>query len=638
MKRSLALILSLVLIFSCIGIPAIAAEASPISNMTALFTKPEGNFYNYAPCMVQIDENTKYVYYCANQSSGEIIDYICWRKATRQGNSWVWSNENVAFGPSTGTWDECHVCDPDIVKGAFKYNGHEYTWAMTYLGVAQWDCNANQIGIAFADSIEGPWVKFDQNPIIGYTNTTTWGTGQDSMVSLDMNGRFRIIYRDSDGVDDYCRYKDFDFSGAEAYTATEPTTVTRNGLTDGISHTCSSHVVYDPVKELYYMAAEHVWDESKRCCRETLIANLDKTNFESGTGTWDIVYRFNQGNTGYAGNHNASIARDAYGRLWDSNRLPVVMSSSTEEGLWSFKLNEATLDVSTLHSSTQFQNGHAYKLVNKETGYVLDNWSTDNGSACYAYEWTGAENQQWIFINRGGNNYKLLNRWTGKALDNYANDTPQIVYVWDDVASMDQNWEITPISDTYYKLTNISTGLSLTNIVAQNGAEVTAQTYDGSDRQLWEIVDLGLAYQYTQTISPGKTYQIINSATGDVLDNWNSENGTTCYSYNWTGVDNQKWIVNSTDTENTFSVINKWTHKALDNYDSVNGSVAYVWDYVQGIDQHWQIVSIGDGCFKIVNQKTQKALTQSIQGNGNAIFCWDYNNVPSQIWHFVEIE
>ena len=102
MKRSLALILSLVLIFSCIGIPAIAAEASPISNMTALFTKPEGNFYNYAPCMVQIDENTKYVYYCANQSSGEIIDYICWRKATRQGNSWVWSNENVAFGPSTG--------------------------------------------------------------------------------------------------------------------------------------------------------------------------------------------------------------------------------------------------------------------------------------------------------------------------------------------------------------------------------------------------------------------------------------------------------------------------------------------------------------------------------------------------------
>ena len=45
MKRSLALILSLVLIFSCIGIPAIAAEASPISNMTALFTKPEGNFY-----------------------------------------------------------------------------------------------------------------------------------------------------------------------------------------------------------------------------------------------------------------------------------------------------------------------------------------------------------------------------------------------------------------------------------------------------------------------------------------------------------------------------------------------------------------------------------------------------------------
>lgn len=600
-----------------------------------LFEKAAGEFYNYAPCYVQVNDTTKYVFYCSNQTSSEIVDYICWRKADLTNGIWVWGNENVAFGPSTGEWDQCHVCDPDVIQGQFNYNDHTYSWAMTYLGVAQWDCNANQIGIAFADSIEGPWVKYESNPIINAPNTYSWGAGQDSMVSLNNAGLVRIIYRYSDGTDDYCKYKDFDFSNVNSYTESVAHPVTRNGLTDGLFHTCASHVAYDPSRELYFMAAEHIWDESKRSCRETMIATLSKSDFESGTGEWNIIYQYNQGVTGYASNHNAAIGRDSCGRIFDYNTLTVVLSSSDDSGLWSFKINESLLGLSNVDNSVCLENGHAYKLVNKESGLVLDNWNTANGDACYQYSWTGVHNQQWIATSSGGNNYKLVNRWSKKALDNYENSTPSIVYIWDDVYAKDQHWEITRVSGNYVKVKNIMTGRCLTSYGNDDASPVEALSYTGDNAQLWELVDLGEVESPVTTVESGNRYKLINKLTGDVLDNWNATDGANCYSYTWTGVQNQQWIITSIGNS-AYKIVNGWTNKALDCYGMAKGSPVYTWSYVDGIDQYWTITSCGSGLFYITNQKNGMVLTQSIQGNGNAIFCSSYVGNPAQQWVLVK--
>lgn len=612
----------------------ISAEISETAE--PIFEKSEGQYYNYAPCYIQIDNETKYVFYCSNQISGEIVDYICWRKAVRVSSEWVWGAENIAFGPSAGSWDECHVCDPDVIQGSFTYNGHLYNWAMTYLGVAQWDCNGNQIGIAFADSIEGPWVKYENNPIICAPNTTSWGVGQDSMISLDNAGQIRIVYRYSDGTDDYCKYKDFDFSQVNNYTESIAYSVTRKGLFNGIAHTCSSHVAYDPSRQLYFMAAEHIWDESKRSCRETMIASISKSDFENGCGKWNIIYRFNQGNTGYASNHNASIARDSFGKLFEYNTLIVALSSSDNSGLWSFKINEAKLSLIDSNNSVTLENSHAYKLVNKSTGMVLDNWNTANGDACYLYEWTGVYNQQWIATSLGGNNYKLINRWSQKALDNYENNTPTIVYIWDDIYGVDQHWEITSVVNGYCKIKNIDTGRCLTAYENEASYSVSCEVYSGLDSQLWEIVDLGSVETSAEKIKSNHTYKLVNRLTGDVLDNWNSDNGELCYSYLWTGVDNQQWIITLIN-DSVYSIVNKWTGKALDSYDILNGSAVYIWDYVSGDDQQWTINSCGDGFYIITNLKSNLALTQSIQGNGNNLFCWNYVGDFSQQWMIVEV-
>lgn len=635
-KNVVCCVLAALVIAVLLSTEAFALTAEADSPMMPLFQKGEGEFYNYAPCMVQVDATTKYVYYCSNRTSGVVVDYICWRKATLENNEWAWGNEHVAFGPSSSGWDRCHVCDPDIVKGRFQYGGHTYTWAMTYLGVAQWDCNANEIGIAFADSIEGPWIKFASNPIISAPNTTSWGVGQDTMVSIDRAGRFRVVYRYSDGTDDYCRYKDFDFSVAENYSETPAQDVTRQGLLDGVSHTCPSHVIYDAARESYYIAAEHIWDEQKRSCRETMIASLAKEDFESGSGTWEVLYKYNRGNTGYASNHNASFCRDPYGYNISSNQLTVVMSSGEDAGLWTFKINEGSLLLADQHASASFTTGRIYKLVNKESGLVLDNWYSDNGAACYAYEWTGVFNQQWVFTKLGVNDYKLINRWTGKALDNYGNSTPDITYIWDDVSATDQHWEICYVDSKYCYVKNIDTGRALTCSGSTNGTGIVAVPYTGLDSQKWEIIDCGKLDAAATAITSGQVYKIVNRATGDVLDNWNTENGAPCYSYVWTGVENQKWAVVQI-SNGVYSIRNQKAGQALDCYDTTDNATAYIWDYVSGTDQQWRITSLGNGFFKITNVKSGLALTQSVQGNGNSIFGYHYVGAERQQWEFVAV-
>ena len=608
-----------------------------LSPMSPIFEKNIGDYYNYAPCLIQTDSNTQYLYYCGNQHSSEIVDYICWRKGILEDGKWSWSNENVAFGPSLSDWDKCHVCDPDIVQGIFNYNNHTYSWAMTYLGVAQWDCNANQIGIAFSDSIEGPWIKYENNPIIKAPNLKTWGVGQDSMVSLNNKGLIRIIYRYSDGIDDYCKYKDFDFTNVNEFYEGTVHSVTRNGLTDDISHTCGSHVAFDPDRQIYYMAAEHIWDEAKRSCRETMIATLSKNDFENSTGKWNIIYKYNQGSTGYSSNHNSAIARDSYGYIVDKNKLTIAISSSDDSGLWSFKINTAELSLVSKNNSVLLENGHAYKIINKANGLVLDNWNKENGNTCYQYTWTGVYNQQWVATSLGGNNYKLLNRWSKKALDNYPNNTPKIVYIWDDVFTLDQHWEITKVQDNYCKIKNIKTGKVLTSNSNYTGAPVEATTYIGNDTQLWLLTDLGLAESPSPTIISGHKYKIVNCATEDTLDNWNTNNGDPCYSYAWTASNSQQWNITQSNG-NLYKVINCKTNKALDSYNIENGAKVYTWDYVANSDQLWAFIPCGNNYFYIINQKSKLALTQSIQGNGNSIFCWKYLGNLTQKWKLILLD
>ncbi|SFS87719.1 RICIN domain-containing protein [Paenibacillus sp. BC26] len=138
------------------------------------------------------------------------------------------------------------------------------------------------------------------------------------------------------------------------------------------------------------------------------------------------------------------------------------------------------------------------------------------------------------------------------------------------------------------------------------------------------------------SIESGKTYALYNRKTNNVLDCYTSTNGSQCYTWDWTNVANQKWII--TDVGGGYyKMINAYSNKALDNYDATNGSSVYAWDYVSGIDQQWQIIATSDGYYKIINKKTGKALDAYNDVNGDPTYAWDYVNGLDQQWQLVKL-
>lgn len=302
-----------------------------------LFAPSKKEIYNYAPCLIQTDENTKYVFYCTNRESAVIVDYIGWRKGVLRNGDWVWGEEHIALSPGESGWDCTHVCDPDLIKGEFHYNGYTYSWALFYLGCDKWDCNHNQIGVAFAGSIEGPWVKFDGNPVIP-GECDYWGTGQCSQVSIDEKGKFRVIYREDDAGGTSCKMVECDFSDMSRYKISAPVSISWEGLPTW--QLGMSHAAYDPTRKVYYMVAEKDWDGKVRCCKELVIAVMDAASFESGDGAWQVLTVIDQAATGKYGNHNAAVVRDSYGRIWSTDVLDIALSSGEQTFIWDFRICE----------------------------------------------------------------------------------------------------------------------------------------------------------------------------------------------------------------------------------------------------------------------------------------------------------
>ncbi|SDW90694.1 hypothetical protein [Paenibacillus sp. CF384] len=308
------------------------------STLAECFAPSKSEIYNYAPCVVQTDDSTRYAFYCTNMESGIIVDYIGWRKGVKESDGqWRWGEEGIALSPGETGWDSIHVCDPDLLQGEFRYKGHTYSWALFYLGCDRLDCNHNQIGVAFADSIEGPWIKCDDNPVVSGA-LEYWGTGQCTQVTIDGKGKFDLIYRDADETGDNYKLASCDFSDMDAYVVGTPVRLSKAGLPD--VPLCMSHVAYDSVNDTMLLVAEKGWDGVVRCCQEIVVAAISGTSFRKGEGTWEVLAIIDESLTGSYGNHNAALCRDPFGRVPERDELGIFISSATKTYIWSFRICE----------------------------------------------------------------------------------------------------------------------------------------------------------------------------------------------------------------------------------------------------------------------------------------------------------
>ncbi len=156
-----------------------------------------------------------------------------------------------------------------------------------------------------------------------------------------------------------------------------------------------------------------------------------------------------------------------------------------------------------------------FRLVNRQSGKVLDVAGPSNADGANIHQWTslGSFSQQWRFAPAGDGSYKIINRFSGKLPDtaggawvNGAN-----VQQWADVGSPQQQWWLQPVGGGYYKLVNRESGrvMELVYGSTADGGNIQQWDYVGGANQQWLVEPLGT----TPGTPTGLTAQISDAAT-----------------------------------------------------------------------------------------------------------------------------
>lgn len=338
--RIISLILLLVLFCSCQNRTNSDVQFSAVPHVKYEFSGGAGH-YNYAPSIIQDEYGIRYGFICENRDPFEIVDYVYLYKGIPTENGYVWQPGTEIIAPSELGWDNIHICDPDVREFETTYKGEKYSWIMTYLGVDQWDCKHNQIGLAISKNIEGPYIKFEGNPLVPYEDRTKWGVGQSTTIVKDSttillfysstteNGGFcmrEIKLNDLDNIE-LGEEKRIPFMGSNNYPAMSEENIY-----------VVSEMRVGPIDEI----PTWVGDVSR-------LAYMPRTEdmFSEQNNNWIEIGHVGPEESGFPRNHNPGILTDTKGYMLNENELVMYFTPAMtgENWLWSYDLYSATFDL-----------------------------------------------------------------------------------------------------------------------------------------------------------------------------------------------------------------------------------------------------------------------------------------------------
>ncbi len=324
---------------------ASATAAGPWSTATPIYAASsiQAQGYSYAPS--GIAGPTERYYVCHSRASGDIRDDVFLVK--RSGGS-VTSSASVLTASASG-WDSYHICDPSVVRVNAVVGGQSYTYAMFYLGNDQ-NCSChNQIGVAVANSLDGPWIKSPQ-PVVAFASgvaTSQWGVGQPSATTVDAaSGTVALFWTEGYSTGTKGRMALVDLNGGSGAVVSGVHDLTTSGLLDanGAQDFLNNFdVVYSPQRDRFYIVRErHPYPSSSPSYISTTVEvlSLSGSNAWSGVGTWSLEGRIGPVTSGAPRTHNPGFLRTEFGTLPDESSLTVLFSTATLDpnSLWTYSI------------------------------------------------------------------------------------------------------------------------------------------------------------------------------------------------------------------------------------------------------------------------------------------------------------
>ncbi|MBN1490726.1 MAG: hypothetical protein JXA69_12480 [Phycisphaerae bacterium] len=313
---------------------------------------PPAGFYCYAPSVIRYGD-TDYVFACRNAQSYVIRDHIC---AFRWDGGRV-SEFAVMLGPNPadGAWDSFHVCDPSVVAGRFRDGRRLYRYAMFYLGNDVDASRNNQVGVAFSETLAGPWTRYGE-PVVPDPQRGRWGTGQPSAISLDRDGHVLLFYTKGHGrAAGYVR--ELNLADLAHPVFGEETRLSTKGLTrtdGGPDVIANFDVALDRKRQRFVAVRErrpYPTGQPSFIGEQIQIVSLPAGELRESDAEWRVEGEVTPAMTGFARNHNAGIVRTPRGELPEDDRLTVFFASSETEpklagrfAAWTYALHEISAE------------------------------------------------------------------------------------------------------------------------------------------------------------------------------------------------------------------------------------------------------------------------------------------------------
>jgi len=308
-----------------------------------------------------------------------------------------------------------------------------------------------------------------------------------------------------------------------------------------------------------------------------------------------------------------------------------------------------------------------FKVLSAATGKALDvtSASTADGTAIVSYTYSGASNQQFLFL-KNGSGYVLKPRHSAKCVDlkdwsaddggllqqwsctGAANQTFQLVPTGSDVASVAngryalhaahsnlcldvpnsslsnyvqlqqwscngtaaQQWDVNYIGGSRYEVRNVNSGkcADLDGAWTYDGNDVQQYDCNQSDAQRWKIEGSGDGSMYFRSaLDTNKVWDVTNLSTapGARIQIW-SLNG---------GAANKRWwmdpVVGSRNlADGNYTLRNVNSNKCLDVPGSSTspGVQLQQWSCSGGNNQRYTLTYVGDGYYRLVNVNSGLAL------------------------------
>ncbi|WP_141692515.1 NPCBM/NEW2 domain-containing protein [Paenibacillus pectinilyticus] len=160
-----------------------------------------------------------------------------------------------------------------------------------------------------------------------------------------------------------------------------------------------------------------------------------------------------------------------------------------------------TNEVPTRTGIDSFDVNTLYRIVNKATGKALGvGNSVENGAAVAGRTLSAALDQQWVIDDLGLGKYKMVNKQSGQVMDvpGASKTAGKPVIQWTDSetaadpSAINQQWAISNVGSGYFKIRNVNSGMALENSNGStaDGNPIVQNTYTGSDGQLWKVEKL----------------------------------------------------------------------------------------------------------------------------------------------------